>query len=1411
MSKAIVIHSLLDTLPFHDALSWEKFQAMCTDTLYKTANAIDSREYLSKGNVQHGIDIYAVNRGSVRKTVAQCKLKDYISPKQVLDIVDEFLKGNFVEETAEFILCTSADLGRQRDEEETIAQARKKLEPLGIEFTVWDERGLSRELRTDAPSLINIVYRYFGEEIAAAFYGRIWENHIASLITVQKHKYPLSTDHIERTIISYEERIKSGEQDDFFHWHGQKRDTLVSLVEEVPEKPKHFVLLSTAGFGKTEELRYVVGFFSPDNKLFFPFHYYLRDYEGQSIEDLLNDFEPRWRNVSDENLLLVLDGIDEISEHHTNSFINRLNAFVSLHPTSNVVVSSRYNFYNVRSNDLRDFRIYLLNPLRYYDIENYLDKKFGEQKQEFKTLLDEKGFNHFLNNPYYLTRLVRFFKENDRLSFPRNKSQFFQKTLFEKIEKDEDRYRIAELKKQLLPVAQQIAFCMTLAGKSSLTDDELKELVADEEVRKNLKHFSIFNRNSAGVGTWTFEHKNLQEYLCASVFVKRSFAEVHSIISFEKDAGKLLPRFLNTVSFLFELINKDEILFTQLFDWINTNEPELLIRFEKEQLSPGTRRQIFEKIFHSYKQKGFTLRISPHLSNNELSSFVDMDEEAIVFLGKELKSGLPPGLAYDAVELISKHKRPFLLQEQIESILFNVLNDPASENFVKGKAIKTFSRMRLASKQVFEKILKLELDFTDFEIRYACIVLLAEAEFAEDFVDFILKSILVFEEGQKESRMAGADDMIKHLLQSFNRPASVKKILQYCIWDKNTISHHHHYREFSLEFSQAKNLLEKASQAYKQDSSILPVVYRLYLTLEYLPVWDEWFSIFKNFFEQTCGINTIFQKQYRYGKKSRSIMSFAEAKACEFLTQEYLDGKIEDKQMTIYQNNLSWTDNPLFRSWNAKLNELTGGKFVYADLDVNYPELNELQKQKNQQMLLEKNLFFEESNALFDIIAKDKISQTDLWMLTKTDLRKYSASIVLEAIRNECRHEKEKVISKETFLRRFESQDKWDGFVVSKVKGWLKEQNPPYILPELRSKVEDWCVRKIEELDFEGSIKDGENPGSFTINNHKSYVKNLFLLLKVDIDDCLLLKMLPIDYSAFWSDDESISSLIIRKVKDRELLRTAVLQNISKGNLASVVLGSHFKICHQLNYKDCIKYLYKAITENPIFNDYDRVKLTDYYLDLGGEISDFEKYLNVPDEAQTSRYAAWQWLLIEKWMSIDSKRIIALLQTILQDENQTTNKERASQLLIQLSVVDGLVYWANQVIRQREASGERRWSNFQESIALMPAEQTINIFFSVLENNYDEALRLQIHSRDINEIVFTSLITIAKQDHANYLAIKNRILKLIADEDGNANVDALIIFSERLTQQYFESKMQDMDMASANLLYHQFTREKKQC
>lgn len=912
MSRAIVVHDLIDKLPFHEALGWEKFQTFCADILYKTYNSIDSREYLSKGNSQQGIDVYAVKRGEKKMTVAQCKLVEYLGPQSVLDILDEFLKGTLVDSTNEFILCTSADLTRQRDEEKTIAECRRKLAEKNIDLIVWDESGLSVKLRTEpSEEIIYIVYRYFGEDIASGFYGDVWQQYINKLKAVKKRAYPIPQDYIERKIVSYNEQL-TNKKPTWNYWYNEQRDTLLGLLQRPMNKSgKRIVLLSTAGFGKTEELNNLAGFFSQEEKITYPVKFSLRDYEGQSIEVILSSYDVNWNNIPKENMLLLFDGLDEITEHHFQPFINHLNAFIEQNQDVQVVVSSRYNFYNVNYPPLRQFEIFLFYPLSNDDTTKYIAKKLGDSSDEFIAVLRRHGFYEYIENPYYLTRLVRFFKSKE-IVFPKNKTELFDRILFEQIEKDQGTYNIKELKERLMPLAKQIAFNMTLAGRSTLTDSEIKTIIPEQESRTLLNHFSILNRNATGVGIWSFEHKNLQEYLSASVFSTLSFDRIHGIISFKYDAKKLLPRFLNTISFLFEFINKDAPLFHDLFAWINDNEPELLVRFEREQLSKQTRNNIFFGIFNYYKAKSITLRVSSNFSHQELASFVEINDDVIDFLSGEIRSGIADELFYDALSIIGYCRRGFVFRKKIEDILYWVLAKEGCPAFLKAKAISTFSALGFFEETVFEKILRSGIDLTNAEIRKSCVYFLDLVDNYEQYAEFILGSIEILELDQKVNNISGSFFTLKRLILKFTLPGNVKQIFRYALIDRNLIKRHSHHREFHFDLGEVKTLMEKATECYKLDKSILPVVYRLFCGFEYPTHDKEWFSPFRSFFEMTCGVKAIFDKFYRYSKKDTTVMAFADRECCDFLIKEYQLGNIDDRQIGYFRNYLSHINWELF-------------------------------------------------------------------------------------------------------------------------------------------------------------------------------------------------------------------------------------------------------------------------------------------------------------------------------------------------------------------------------------------------------------------------------------------------------------------------------------------------------------------
>jgi len=1401
MSKVIVIPTLMDVLPFHQVFNWERFQTLCADLLYKRPDTIESREYLSQGNIQHGIDVYSIKSGEEKYSVAQCKLVEYLGPQQVSDIIDEFLSGDLVRRTKEFILCTSADLKRQRDEEQTISEAREKLNKAGIDFTVWDERGLSKLLRINPCP--EIVYHYFGEDISLGFYGDIWLQYVRKLRRIKKREYRSSSDYIERKIISYGDDIDNKKKNAWNFWEINKGKSLVQVLESVnAEQRKRLVLLSTAGYGKTEEINYAASYFSSEEKIDYPIKFSLRDYEGQSIEMILSNYHLEWRNIPEENILLLFDGLDEIIEKNFQTFINHLNSFSELHQKVKVVVSSRYNFYDINHTPpLREFDIYLLNPLSEKDIEDYLSKNLNDRKTEFEGVIQEHKFTDYIKNPYYLTRLVRFFKETD-FPFPGNTVRLFERILFEQLEKDETIYNIPDLKEKLFPIASQIAFCMTLSGKSSLTDEEIKIVLPDSATKKLLNRFSIINRNTSSLGSWSFEHKNLQEYLCASALSKLIFLQIHKLISFEYNSEKLLPRFLNTLSFLFEILDKNTSLFQHLFSWINKNEPEVLIRFEKEQLSKETRGEIFCRIFRYYVQKQITLRVSSNFSCEELAAFVEIDEEIIDFLELQFESNLKSALAYDALSILGNCKKPYLYQEKLKRLLFAIISNQNHVDYVQAKAITTLVIFQFTERAIFEKILASLSNFDDRETRQACIFFLNNTEYYEEFSNFLLDSVFVLQKAYAREDIMGSFITLKQIILKFRSPIKIKKLFQYCVINKNWIYKYAHHREFHFELKEVKILLEKATHTYFEDKSILPIIYRLFCRLGYLSNYQDWFQPFYLFFKNTCGTKVIFEKFYKYRDKQRDLMSFADMDCCDFLIDEYKEGNIGDNEMMAYRNLLSHINRPLFLPFYEKL-KLLDEKFLIDDINVDYNEVRKKQLQKNQLMLYDQKLFLEEAKEIFKIIKKNKITTSDLWISENHGLRIFQDSIVYESIRNDCIHDQNKLISKKQFLKKYSNDNEWKGFVIDSIVSLLKEKNQ--LQPNLLLKVNEWCIDKIQSLNFENSIID--QGSSFTYIPLVEFVKDVFLLLKLNMEDDLYLKLLPSDYQSFYNGDqderETISSVIIKKIKNKDLLKDEVINNIKNKSLAVAVLCSHYSICHRMKYKECLPYLYKSITSNSLITGYTRIKLTEYYLDLGGLIADFNAFLKIPIITKEEEiYSSWEWFLIEKMLFIESEKISNILLEILNTTNQELNKLKAAEHLIELGKIEGLQYWAEYIIENKVMPFEHKWAALQKGIVKLQALPAIDILLTILSFFYNNGLQnLFRGSLLVDESVFTSLITITNIEYEYYTYTKEKLQKIILEFTDISIVDSLNFFSERLTQRYFESQKQEISIESAKLLF----------
>jgi predicted NACHT family NTPase len=157
------------------------------------------------------------------------------------------------------------------------------------------------------------------------------------------------------------------------------RNELSQDVLSVVKQCNRVVLLSDAGLGKTIELQRIAWHYSNDDSPFFPLFLPLNKYVNQNISELL---PPNWSRIPDSQLLIILDGLDEIESKNKNDAIRKIELFSEQHPNSHIIVSCRTNFYESEtkqsSGTLSGFSSYVLLDLDSTEIEKYIEMRLGK-------------------------------------------------------------------------------------------------------------------------------------------------------------------------------------------------------------------------------------------------------------------------------------------------------------------------------------------------------------------------------------------------------------------------------------------------------------------------------------------------------------------------------------------------------------------------------------------------------------------------------------------------------------------------------------------------------------------------------------------------------------------------------------------------------------------------------------------------------------------------------------------------------------------------------------------------------------------------------------------------------------------------------------------------------------------------
>jgi len=153
-------------LPFQE-LIWEDFEMLCL-RLSRTENPVEKcRLYGDRGEKQGGIDLYSEPGVDGKHVVYQCKRVKQFGPAKITAAVDEFTKGEWVDKTSRFVLCTMESLGCTLRTKRVEVECQT-LSAKGIKFDIWDADELGQMLK-GKPKLVD---DFFGREWVKLFCGK---------------------------------------------------------------------------------------------------------------------------------------------------------------------------------------------------------------------------------------------------------------------------------------------------------------------------------------------------------------------------------------------------------------------------------------------------------------------------------------------------------------------------------------------------------------------------------------------------------------------------------------------------------------------------------------------------------------------------------------------------------------------------------------------------------------------------------------------------------------------------------------------------------------------------------------------------------------------------------------------------------------------------------------------------------------------------------------------------------------------------------------------------------------------------------------------------------------------------------------------------------------------------------------
>ena len=1173
---------------------------------------------------------------------------------------------------------------------------------------------------------------------------------------IPKNQYEAIGSYLTRSIV----KNQSDDTESFLY-----EETTYDLVEILKEKNK-VILIGDAGIGKTSELKRIANYFSDKKTIYYPFCISLNTYIEQDIEDLFN---PSWKEIPSSALLFILDGFDEIESKYKRNFVKQIELFSGKYPEVTILLSCRTNFYKAETAEnsgiFAGFKSYFLKKLDKGQINEYSNNELGSKAKRFLRSIEKKKIDDLVAIPFYLIELVNLFKDTD--SLPVDRATIVEKLIQSRMNFDIKHFKnYLELKKQKIIAFENlkvIALIMETLGRNYIDDQEYKLIIVEEGSRELLSHCTAWKKcfNGQSSITWQFEHNNIQEFLAADQLKAFTFSSIKSFIAFAPDFVKIIPSWVNTISFLLSIIQSNELI-----DWILEIEPEIVIKFEPDRVEENRRVQIIKDIFNSYRSKKIGID-NDRFRHGELGNFCN-SVQLIDFLIEAGSKEKDPMVISNAISIIWEMEIPFLRKKEIETLLVYIILDQDSPGFLKNRTLTVLADSKLVSESVANKIVSALKNETKDWIRSGLYKFLIKSSFVDRHIDVFLDGIQYI--GSRTSRLLNEQMNLRAGLQKAYKPKALRSIISHI-----TQSDAESIRFLFGQDLHITRIVEHSISAHHNEASLYTDMLELFVFVK--KQFLDGTKVVGNFFLKTNTQANAFKELFNKGiRKNGDLLAIlADKENLEYVTQKYREKKLDQTEVQEFLYCLNFNNYEFYEQYFASLNTEFENRFEKRQ-QIDYEKIRKKQNIKDIALLFNKDEFLKEIKLIFKDSSLETLNHKYFFDLqTDFGTEKKYANVVTKKL---SKLFLKKEASLEEALLKMNSLD-WESFWTTEIYEKLTNNPNESILSDTqKDEIIAWVYKQISSVNFKNAItKTGSS--SISINYKETIIWFFFKKFKLEFSEDILLDMLSFDF-------EGDIIPYLEKILDIDQITSQILENIYNGDLCEAVLENHLKFCQRHKTKDIIEF---ALDEVVYSKSYLRSLALELICELSLNLNRLmEKLPSIPDD--------FKWNIIDKLVESKNSKIEAYLSQIF-ETGKKNEKYRVSIYLIKFQSIKAIAFYIGE-LKKLKIFTRTFYDN--SPLGLVSDIKAIPLILDLFKYNLTNTIETEDkHGFDtIERLVNRALTTIALNEDQNFIIVKETVESFIKDHiDEHESVKWLYSLIEKIEMQYYINKSKDIRIEDA--------------